>query len=126
MPSYLDTRAVLFLHSGLADRISARAQTQIENTALLASPFVLLELEMLFEEGKIRYDAQTIISDLDQQIGLAVCQMPMARVVQCALKMKWTRDPGNRLIAAHAEAADGSPLITPDRVIREHYPNAIW
>lgn len=126
MVTYLDTNTTVFLHAGLADRISPKAQQQIETNDLRISPMVLLELEMLYEKGKIRYHARRILSDLSQQVGLTVCQLPMSLVVMSALPMKWTRDPGDRLIAAHAHAAREAPLITSDRSIREHYGNTIW
>ena len=100
MATYLDTNTILFLHSGILDRISLKARKQMEATELLVSPMVLLELEMLHEKGRIRYGAHQILSDLGQQIGLSVCRMPMSATVMSALAMKWTRDPGDRYIAA--------------------------
>ncbi len=126
MRTYLDTNTVLFLHSGLTDRISAKAQAQIEVSDLVISPVVLLELEMLYEKGKIRYDARRILADLSQQVGLAVCQLPMSIVVMGALDIKWTRDPGDRLIAANAVSAGEVPLITSDAEIRQNYANTNW
>jgi PIN domain nuclease of toxin-antitoxin system len=126
MAVYLDTNTVVFLHSGMLNRISAKAQRQIDTSDLLISPMVLLEMQMLFEKGKIKYDANRILSDLNQQIGLSVCQLPMSIVANSALSMVWTRDPGDRLIAAHADASNRAPLVTSDRIIQEHYPNTIW
>ena len=39
---------------------------------------VMLELEMLYEKGTIKYSALQIFADLNQQIGLSVCHFPMA------------------------------------------------
>lgn len=126
MATYLDTNTVIFLHAGLLDRISTRAQRQIDSSDLAISPMVLLEIQMLFEKGKIKYDANRILADLSQQIGLSVCQISMTAVVTSALAMSWTRDPGDRLIAANAHASNVSPLITSDRNIQDHYENTIW
>jgi len=126
MPTHLDTNTVLFLHAGLRNRISQRAQHQISTSDLSVSPMVLLEIQMLYEKRRIGYDANRILADLSQQIGLSVCQSPMAAVVNSALSMSWTRDPGDRLIAANAHADNEAPLITSDRTIRDHYRNAIW
>ena len=126
MAIYLDTNTVIFLHSGLLERISARAQRHIDTNDLVVSPIALLEIQMLFEKGKIRYDAGRILSDLNQQIGLSVCQMPMAAIVNSALAMSWTRDPSDRLIAANAHANNESSLISSDHNIQDHYPNTIW
>ncbi|HLG72825.1 MAG TPA: type II toxin-antitoxin system Phd/YefM family antitoxin [Chloroflexota bacterium] len=40
-------------------------------------------------------------------------------------KITWTRDPFDRLIAAHALATD-TPLLTKDETIRQHLPLAWW
>lgn len=126
MATYLDTNTAIFMHGGFTDRISSRAQNLIEASDLVISPMVLLEIQMLFEKGRIRYDANQILSDLTQQVGLTVCHMPMSSVVRSALQMAWTRDPGDRLITANAQANNESPLISSDRKIQEHYANTIW
>jgi len=124
--SYLDTNVVVFLHSGNAARLSRRAIEQIESTDLLVSAMVMLELEMLYEKGTINYTASQILSDLNQQIGVSVCQLPMAAVMNSAVQIKWTREPGDRVIVANAIANNEVPLVTSDRRIHEQYPNAIW
>jgi PIN domain nuclease of toxin-antitoxin system len=124
--SYLDTHVVVFLHAGEVSRISIKAQNQIENTDLLISSMVLLEMEMLFDKGTIRYPAAQILADLTQQIGLSVCQMPFSQVVQSATTIKWTREPGDLLIVANAMANNYAPLISKDERIRNGYNNAIW
>lgn len=124
--SYLDTHVVVFVHAGDVSRISIKAQNQIENTDLLISSMVLLEMEMLYDRGTIRYPAAQILADLTQQIGLSVCQMPFAQVVRSATTIKWTREPGDLLIVANAMANNKAPLITKDERIRNGYNNAIW
>jgi PIN domain nuclease of toxin-antitoxin system len=125
--SYLDTNVVIALHSGNTSRLTHRATEQIENTDLLVSAMVLLELEMLYEKGAILYRASQILSDLSQQIGLSVCQLPFASIVQAATEqVAWTREPGDRLIVANAIANNQTPLVTSDRNIHANYNNAIW
>ncbi len=126
MISYLDTNIAIFLHSGNAARLTQRATEQIECADLLVSAMVMLELEMLYEKGTIKYTASQILSDLNQQIGVSVCQLPMAAVMSSALRVKWTRAPGDRIIVANAIANNEAPLVTSDRLINEEYPNAIW
>ncbi len=126
MISYLDTNIAIFLHSGNTARLTPRATEQIEISDLLISAMVMLELEMLYEKGTIGYDASRILSDLNQQIGVSVCQLPMATVMNSALRVKWTREPGDRIIVANAIANNEAPLVTSDRRIQEQYPNAIW
>ncbi|MCX6631641.1 MAG: PIN domain-containing protein [Candidatus Solibacter sp.] len=124
--TYLDTNVAIFLHCGNSVRLSRRAIEQIESADLLVSAMVMLELEMLYEKGAIKYTASQILSDLNQQIGVAVCQLPMAVIINSALQVKWTREPGDRLIVANAIANNEAPLVTSDRRIHEQYPNAIW
>jgi PIN domain nuclease of toxin-antitoxin system len=124
--SYLDTNVAIFLHSGNAARLTRRAAEQIERSDLLISGMVMLELEMLQEKGTLNYTASQILSDLNQQFGVSVCQLPMALVMRSALGVKWTREPGDRIIVANAMAHNGAPLVTSDRRILDHYPNAIW
>jgi PIN domain nuclease of toxin-antitoxin system len=123
--SYLDTHVVVFLHSGNVSRISMKAQSQIETTDLLISPMVL-ELEMLYDKGAIRYASSEILADLSQQIGLSVCQMAMSQIVRSAVTIKWTREPGDLLIVGNAMANNQAPLVTKDERIRSGYNNAIW
>jgi len=87
---------------------------------------VMLELEMLYQKGAIKYAASQILSDFNQQIGLSIFQFPMAVVVGGALRVKSTRQPGDRIIAANAIANNEAPLVTSDRRIHQQYPNAIW
>ena len=124
--SYLDTHVVVFLHAGDVSRISGKAQNQIENTDLLISPMVLLELEMLYDKGTIKYSSSQILADLTQQIGLSVCQIPFAQIVRSAIAIEWTREPGDLLIVANAIANNQAPLVTKDERIRGGYSNAIW
>lgn len=98
----------------------------MENSELLLSAMVMLELEMLYEKGTVKYPASQILSDLNQQIGVTVCQLPMAVIMNSALGVKWTRDPGDRIIVANAISNNEAPLVTSDRLIGENYPNAIW
>ena len=126
MISYLDTNVAIFLHAGNTARLTTRATEQIESADLLISGMVMLELEMLYEKGTITYTASQILADLSQQIGLSVCQLPMAVVMSSALRVKWTREPGDRIIVANAIANNQAPLVTSDRRINGQYPYAIW
>ena len=48
-----------------------------------------------------------------------------ATLCAAAVDLTWTRDPFDRLQAAHAHSAS-LPLLTRDARIREHLPLAIW
>jgi len=54
------------------------------------------------------------------------CDLSFGSIVQAALDDKWTRDPFDRTIVAHAKANGFSNLISSDEEIRQHYPRTIW
>jgi len=45
-------------------------------------------------------------------------------MVEIALSLGWTRDPSDRLLMS--QEFRGTPLITKDRHIRDHFPRAVW
>lgn len=66
-----------------------------------------------------------MLAALRQSIGLEVADASLAELATTAIGLSWTRDPFDRLIAAHAIVAD-APLITADRTILKHLPLARW
>jgi PIN domain nuclease of toxin-antitoxin system len=86
---------------------------------------VALELTYLHEVGKARDSAAMMLAALRQSIGLEVADVSFADLIHRAVDLAWTRDPFDRLIAAHAIVAD-APLVTADKTIREHLPQAVW
>src|SRR5579871_6871470 len=111
--TYLDTHAAIWLLKGSAD-ISKRARQVIEaDDELLISPIVLLELENLYEIGRLTMAPNDVISDLDAAIGLRICDYPFLLVVKQAMRERWTRDPFDRIIVGHARSR-GAQLITSD------------
>lgn len=123
---YLDTHVVIWLYAGKLDLISPNARQAMEKEPeLLISPMVLMELDFLYEIKKIRRDSDPISTYLNQKIGLVICDKSFELVCKTAAQLQWTRDPFDRLITAQAAiASDG--LITKDRIIREHYRQALW
>lgn len=89
------------------------------------SPVVELELTYLFEIGRVTEPAAAPLEALRRSVGLEVVDVPLADVVHAAGPLSWTRDPFDRLIAAHAIVA-GAPLVTADETIRENLPLALW
>jgi PIN domain nuclease of toxin-antitoxin system len=123
---YLDTHVVIWLNPPKLDLNTPNARQAMEKEPeLLISPMVLMELDFLYEIKKIRRDSDPISTYLNQKIGLAICDKSFELVCKTAAQLQWTRDPFDRLITAQAAiASDG--LITKDRIIREHYPQALW
>lgn len=123
---YLDTHVVVWLFSGESEKISNRALELIEECELLVSPMVMLELEFLYEIGRLNYKSDEIISSLSDSIDLKVCSITFEIVAKESTKIKWTRDPFDRIIVANAISNNSSILLTRDRKIGESYSNAIW
>ena len=122
---YLDTHVLLWLHAGLLDRFTTKGRRMLEQNELLISPFVKLELQYLYETRRTTVQAQQVVDDLDGQIGLRVCDLPLDTVVSRALTLDWTRDPFDRLISAQAMCR-GIPLLTKDSTIRRRVKLATW
>jgi len=121
---HLDTHVVLWLYEGALDRL-APALERLENQQVVVSPMVVLELQYLHEIGGSRVPAAAIIESLSETVGLSIAPSRWEQVVQVALSLSWTRDPFDRLIAAHALSM-GATLITADERIRSHCPGAVW
>lgn len=123
--AYLDTHVVAWLFAGEIGLLTEHARALIRESSLLVSPIVRLELQYLYEIRRTRAPARTVMRALADSLGLGVCALPFARVVEAAERQAWTRDPFDRLIVAQASLA-GAPLVTKDRTIRERYAKAAW
>lgn len=97
----------------------------IESGEPYVSPVVELELTFLHEVGRVTEPAAAPLGALRRTIGLRVADVSLASIVGAAIDVSWTRDPFDRLIAAQAIVAD-VPLVTADRTILEHLPQATW
>ena len=122
--AYLDTHACVWLAEGDASWLSRVGQTVFDTHDARVSPAVVLELQILWEKKRVKWHAAAVIEELTALFGAQVCRLPFALVVEAALSERWTRDPMDRLIVAHAKAND-SPLITADAGILKHYRKAL-
>lgn len=89
------------------------------------SPVAALELTYLHEVKRARDPLTTMLPALRRDFGLEVVDVATMELVGAAAPLTWTRDPFDRLIAAHAIVAN-APLVTADETIRENLPLAIW
>lgn len=121
---HLDTHVVLWLYEPFLERLKP-SMPHLEGRRLLISPMVLLELQYLYEIQRTTVPAVGVFSALAESSGLRLASSDWDGVVRIALGLSWTRDPFDRLIAAHA-MADGLPLVTADERIRSHCPVARW
>ena len=123
---HLDTQAAVFLSAGETERFTPEAIRTIEEaTVLYLSPMALLEIEYLFERGRITADAASVFADLAKKIGMRVSAIPMSDIVWSSLDLKWTRDPFDRLITATAIADNWSRLLTSDQNIQNNYSGSV-
>lgn len=126
MIAYLDTHVALWMAAGKLRRISSRAAALIEKAELLFPPMALLELEYMHELGRSKLRARDIMSKLEHEAGLRVCDLPSATVAVAAFDENWTRDPFDRMIVAQARMNGLAPLISADEEIAQHYPRTVW
>ena len=122
---YLDTHVVVWLYAGLSEKFSEPARQLINSHDTLVSPIVSLELQYLYEIQRVTVDANAIVADLANRIGLQVCNKPFDAIVRQALAQPWTRDPFDRLIVANA-ALNDDLLLSKDQNILAHYTQARW
>jgi PIN domain nuclease of toxin-antitoxin system len=98
---------------------------QLDRGALKLSPFALLELQALFEIGRLRETARWIVEHLAESHGVELTVENMAPALDRALDLSFTRDPFDRLIAAHALASRAT-LLTADETLLRHVSCARW
>ena len=113
------------MYAGYVTKLSEIAIDQIENNELYISQVVRLELQYLFEIGRLTVTPETLIKSLGKSIGLKVSLMDVEQVFDQAIVCNWTRDVFDRLITAEAEALCWV-LITKDEKILANYDKAIW
>jgi len=122
---YLDTHLVVWLYAGQVDRLSEQARKLINENQLCLSAVVRLELQYLYEIQRVTVEANEILLDLSDRIGLKICDKSLNTIIAGALKLSWTHDPFDRIIVANA-ALDNHILVTKDQNILGNYENARW
>jgi PIN domain nuclease of toxin-antitoxin system len=123
---YLDTHVVAWLYASGSDALSKHAAESIEGSAdVRISPMVRLELQYLYEIGRVAEPAAKVVDALAATLGLTACTASFASVVYEAEKLEWTRDPFDRMIVAQA-ALHGAKLVTKDGTMHANYSGAVW
>lgn len=122
---HLDTHVAAWLFAGRLDLITAPVRETLERSDLELSPIVVLELQYLFEIGRVTVPGDEVARQLEREIGLRIAPASLSDVVVVAVGLSWTRDPFDRLIVAHAIVAD-VPLVTKDRTIHRNLASAVW
>ncbi|MCB2220849.1 MAG: PIN domain-containing protein [Bacteroidetes bacterium] len=122
---FLDTHVLIWLYAGKLKLFSNLALREIRKSNLYFSPVVKLELQYLYEIGKISEKPGKIVNALKQEIGLKEANDDFAEIVEEALNHDWTRDPFDRIISAHAKIRDVK-LLTKDQTILSNCTFAFW
>jgi PIN domain nuclease of toxin-antitoxin system len=122
---FLDTHIVVWLFQKSLDLLSKRARTLIDRHEIYISPTVALELEYLYETGRITEKSTVVIDYLAYAIDLRMDDISLADIVRVAFGETWTRDPFDRLITAHARSRSAF-LISKDVRIRKSYNKAVF
>lgn len=125
MIAYLDTHTAIRLAHG-SPRVGRDAARLIQRAELLLSPMALVEIEYLYEIGRLAHPAKDVQRKLEHEIGLRLCDLPFAEVARAALDEKWTRDAFDRIIVAQARLNGLAPLISSDEKMAKHYPRTVW
>ena len=121
----LDTHAVVWIIGGQTEKIGQEARALIAQAELILSPAVTLELQFLYEVGRVNAPASDAVRTLQLALNVRVATDTFDSVVSAALAETWTRDPFDRLIVAHARML-GAPLLSRDRRIADAYSNTRW
>jgi PIN domain nuclease of toxin-antitoxin system len=122
---YLDTHVAAWLFSDRIDLLPAGVRTRLEESDLLISPAVKLELQYLYEIRRITSSGEDVVKTLEKEVSLQVCDLPFLKVVDAALTASWTQDPFDRVIASQATLR-GATLLTKDRTLLTHCEWADW
>jgi len=111
----LDTNALLWLEVGHRRAAPLRRL----GGRLHVSPASILEIEFLIEAGRLRLKRGASLADLARDPRWILDEPPSGAWFEAALDLSWTRDPFDRLIAAHARLR-GWRLATADEDLVEH------
>ncbi len=126
MNAYLDTSVAVWLSERELSSLSKDAKGILRRADLLISPMVLIELELLYEIRRTVLRSREIQLKLEHELSVRVCGFSFPIIVEAALNEKWTRDPYDRIIVAHAKANGFAALISADERIAKHYSRTVW
>ena len=88
------------------------------------SPISLLEIQMLSEIGRRRVDYPRFTQDVMADPRFHVDEISAVNLIQRSLELSWTRDPFDRMIAAHS-LARRVPLCSIDQIMLENHKQVV-
>jgi PIN domain nuclease of toxin-antitoxin system len=84
------------------------------------SPVALLEIQFLSEVGRLHVRNPDFIDAVARDDRFVIDDAPLAPVFRHAVSLGWTRDPFDRLLAAHS-LTRRVPLCSLDETIQSHH-----
>lgn len=109
----LDTNALIWLHHNHA-RAAALARL---GRRLYASPASVLELQILFEAGRLELRGESSVAHMIRDERWVVDDPPSMLWFEEAITIGWTRDTYDRLLVAHARLRRWRLATSDQRVI---------
>ena len=122
---YLDTHVVIWLYGDTVNKLSSLAENLIRQNDIYISLMIRLELQYLYEIGRLGSSPNQIIEYLTNQANLRICQKDFSQIIHQAMQITWTRDVFDRLIVANAMVNENI-LLSKDHKILENYTHARW
>lgn len=121
----LDTHILVWIYTGQSSRIPHKICKKMEISDLYISPLVELELQYLYEIGRLRVSPENLLQELNDFFDIEVLDTSFSEIIEAAKKVSWTRDAFDRIIVASSIAED-MPLITADRKILANFSESVW
>ena len=85
------------------------------------SPVSFLEVKYLAEVGRFEVRMEPFVQAVMADPRFVVDEIPLLQLMHHALPLSWTRDPFDRLLAAHS-GLRRAPLASVDETIVAHHP----
>ena len=84
------------------------------------SPISLLEIQFLSEVGRVEVQGPEFYEVLRADPRFVIDEVALVPLITKAISLEWTRDPFDRLLAAHS-LARRIPFCTLDRSVLQHH-----
>lgn len=84
------------------------------------SPISLLEIQFLGEVGRIDVRNPAFSEAVARDPRFLIDEAPLVRLIEHALPLTWTRDPFDRLLAAHSSARRVALCTLDETLLRRH------
>lgn len=85
------------------------------------SPICFLEIRFLSEVGRLEARVPELMEAVGRDRRFVVDEVPLLALIERAIPLAWTRDPFDRLLAAHS-LSRRAPICTLDRRMRSSHP----